>query len=401
MVHMIIVGAGECGTRAAFALRERGVTGRITLIGKEARLPYERPPLSKPAGDAVNFKPICSPEALQSDSIDYLQGVSVNSFDAMTKSIELSTGERLEYDKLLLATGSRPRLLDCPGADRLLYFRTYADADMIFMRTQPDVRVAIIGGGLIGMELAAVLRARGIVVNVIEAFPRPFGRAVPRAFAEALYERHLAEGVRFNLGSGVMEIDEQGVVLADGNRVPADLVVAAVGVLPNLELARDAGLKTGNGIVTDPYLRSSDPDIYAAGDCALVERPGSGHIRFESWRAARNQAEIAAHNMVGGAESFSAHSWFWSDQYDLGLQVVGFPQATHSVIRRPLPNGSIEFYLENGRLVAAAGLGTGAAVAKEIKLSEMLIELNVHPDPALLEDPDCNLKSLLRQTRAA
>lgn len=401
MDHFIIVGAGECGTRAAFALREAGFTGRITLVGAEPHLPYERPPLSKPDSGVAQLKLICAMEALDAGKIDYRQGVSVTAIDSHTKSVALSDGETLRYDKLLLATGARPRLLDCPGGDRALYFRTHADAHAIFTQARPGSRVAVIGGGLIGMELAAVLRMKGVSVDVVEAAPKPFGRAVPKAFAETLYQRHIAEGVRFHLGQGVNAIDGEGVILADGSRVTADLVVAAVGVVPNIELAKAAGLETANGIVVDPCLRSSVPDIHAAGDCALVAQPGGGHIRFESWRAARAQAETAARNMVGASEAFSALSWFWSDQYDLGLQVVGFPQATHDVVTRSLPGGGIEFYLENGRLVAAAGLAPGAAVAKDIKLSEMLIEAGAMPDPALLEDPKCNLKALLKSAKAA
>jgi 3-phenylpropionate/trans-cinnamate dioxygenase ferredoxin reductase subunit len=190
-------------------------------------------------------------------------------------------------------------------------------------------------------------------------------------------------------------------VLADGKQVPADIVVAAIGVVPNVELAQAAGLATDNGILTDSFLRTSDRHIFAAGDCAAVAQPGGGHVRFESWRNARNQAETAARNICGANEAFAAMPWFWSDQYDLGLQVAGVPQPRHQIVLRSLDAGVLEFYLEDGRLVAAAGLGTGNSLAKEIKLAELLIMAGVNPDPADLEDPAVNLKALLKTARAA
>lgn len=402
MDGIVIAGAGECGTRAAFALRETGYAGNITLVGAEPQLPYERPPLSKPdSGGPTKLKLICAAEALESAGIDYLQGVSVCSFDPDAKVVELSDGRTLPYEKLLLATGARPRVLDCPGAGSALYFRTHADAQAIFSRAAPGQRVAIIGAGLIGMELAATLCKKGVTVSVVESAPRPFGRAVPFGLAHILHQRHIDEGVIFHLGQSVAAIDDEGVILSDGDRVPADLVVGAIGVLPDIDLAKIAGLETGNGIVTDACLRTSAPDVYAAGDCALVTQSGGEKIRFESWRSARAQAEIAARNMAGASEKFSALPWFWSDQYNLGLQVAGFPLAKHQIVRRALPNGYLEFYLDNGRLVAAAGVAVGNNVAKDIKLAELLIAAGIVVDPLMLADEKCNLKTLLRSTQAA
>jgi 3-phenylpropionate/trans-cinnamate dioxygenase ferredoxin reductase subunit len=401
MNGIVIVGAGECGTRAAFALRESGYGGRITLVGGEPQLPYERPPLSKPNSGGSDPKLICAAEALERADIEYFQGVEALAIDPSVQAVTLSDTTNLPYDKLLLATGARPRLLDCPGADAALYLRTHADAQAIFSRTTGGQRVAIIGGGLIGMELAAAFRSKNADAHVIEVAPKPFGRAVPTRFAELLHSRHLAEGVSFHLGQGVTEISEDGVTLADGSLVAADVIVAAIGVLPNIELAEAAGLTTGNGILTDTRLRTSAPNVYAAGDCALVTQPNGGQIRFESWRSARSQAETAARNMAGGAEDYAAMSWFWSDQYDLGLQVVGFPHPTNNTVLRSLPEGTVEFYLANGRLVAAAALGRGNSIAKDIKLAELLIAADVVADPAVLADEKFNLKTLLKSTRAA
>lgn len=401
MNGMVIIGAGEAGTRAAFALREARFCGPVTLIGAEPHLPYERPPLSKTLDGAVQMKTICSAAALKAAGIDYLPGVSVTQIDTARRHLFLGDGRTLFYDRLLLATGARPRRLACPGAERALEFRTFADAAAIFFRAKAGASVAIIGGGLIGMELAAVLRGRGMSVSIIEAAVKPLGRAVPARFAASLYARHLEEGVRFHLGKGVAEIASDAVVLADGTRVSADIVVAAIGVVPDTALAGAAGLAVGNGILTDAFLRTSDPHILAAGDCAAIARPGGGHTRFESWRNARSQAETAARNMTGASETFAAIPWFWSDQYDLGLQVAGLPLPEHQIVLRRLGEGALEFYLDGGRLVAAAGLGIGTSLAREIKLAEMLIAADISPDPANLADPAVNLKALLKSARAA
>ncbi|MBK5570299.1 FAD-dependent oxidoreductase [Ensifer sp. SSB1] len=401
MDGMVIIGAGESGTRAAFALRESGFAGSVTLVGTEPHLPYERPPLSKPLNGAVQMKPICGAEALEAAGIDYRQGVSASRLDADDRSVTLSDGRTLTYDKLLLATGARPRRLTCPGAERALDFRTYPDAAAIFARAEAGRHVAIIGGGLIGMELAAVLRGKGTAVSVVEMAPKPLGRAVPPRFAARLHARHLDEGVAFHLGQGIAEITEDAVVLADGAAVPADIVVAAIGVQPDTALAEAAGLAVGNGILTDGYLRTSDPNIFASGDCAAVAQPRGGHVRFESWRNARNQAEVAARNMAGDKNAFAAIPWFWTDQYDLGLQVAGLPHPDHQSVTRQLDGGELEFYLDGGRLVAAAGLGLGNGLAKDIKLAEMLIAAGISPDPEALADASVNLKALLKSARAA
>ena len=401
MDAIVIIGAGEAGTRAAFALREAGFAGNVTLVGTEPHPPYERPPLSKPLEGAVRMKSICGDGALEAARISYRQGVSATRIDVKDRLVTLDDGRTLGYDRLLLATGAQPRKLTCPGAGLALDFRTHADAQAIFSRTNSGARIAIIGGGLIGMELAAVLRGKGLAVNIIEAATRPLGRAVPPRFAERIHARHLEAGVNFHLGQGVSEITPEAVLLTEGGRVPADIVVSAIGVLPNVALAQTAELATGNGILTDAFLRTSDPHIFAAGDCAAVSQAAGGHIRFESWRNARSQAEVAARNILGANEAFAALPWFWSDQYDLGLQVAGLPQPEHQSVTRPLGDGELEFYLQDGRLVAAAGLGVGNSVARDIKLAEMLIVAGINPDPSALADPGVNLKSLLKSARAA
>ena len=401
MDGIVIIGAGEAGTRAAFAVREAGFSGVVTLIGNEPHQPYERPPLSKPDNGAFQMKPICSADAMEIAGIDYLPGLSATRLDTDGRSVILSDGRVTSYETLLLATGAHPRRLTCPGTERALDFRTYANAQVIFSSAKAGKRVAIIGGGLIGMELAAVLRNKDVAVSIIEAAPKPLGRGVPERFAAKLHAKHLDEGVHFHLGQGVAEITHDAVLLADGGTVPADIVVAAIGVLPDIGLAEAAGLATGNGILTDAFLRTSDPNIFAAGDCAAVSQPGCGHVRFESWRNARSQAETAARNMAGANSAFITVPWFWSDQYDLGLQVTGLPQPGHQRVVRAFGEGELEFYLDGGRLMAAAGLGVGNCIGRDIKLAEMLITAGFSPDPAALADPGVNLKTLLKTARAA
>lgn len=397
-MHMVIIGAGECGTRAAFALREAGHQGPVTLLGAEPGLPYERPPLSKPDGQGVQRRAICDQAALDAAGIDYRPATPVLSIDRAARTVTTPAGP-LPFDRLLLATGAQPRRLTCDGARHARDFRSHADAQAVFAAATGPV--AIIGAGLIGMELAATLRDRDLPVTVIELGPTPLSRAVPPHFAAALHARHRDAGTAFHFGQAIAGIDPAGVTLRDGHHIPARLTVSAIGVTPDMALAQQAGLATGNGILTDARLATSDPQIFAAGDCAAVAQPGGGHARFETWRNARQQAETAALNMLGGAQDFAAIPWFWSDQFDLGLQVAGQPQPHHDQIRRHQGAAELTFYLDRTRLVAAAGLGPGTSIARDMKLAELLIAAGLHPDPAALADPATNLKTLLKTARAA
>jgi len=401
MTAIVIIGAGECGTRAAFELRERGWQEAIVLIGAEPGLPYERPPLSKPTSGGVCRRPVCDDSALRAADIEYLRGVDVETLDRANRCVRLADGRNIAYGKALLATGARPRPMQCPGGDRALTFRTMSDAETLYRKTANAAHVAVVGAGLIGMELAATLRTAGIGVTVIEAGSRPLGRGVPEALAARLHARHCEEGVRFLFNAGVSLIDGDTVVLSDGTTVAADVVVAAIGVLPDTSLAERAGLAVANGIVVDATLATSDPDVFAAGDCARVpSRYANGvPLRLESWRNAREQGAHAARTMLGDAAAFDAVPWFWSDQYDLGLQVVGIPiPGQRNVVRRLSSDAELLFQLaDDGRMCCASGLGVGNRVARDIKLAEMLIARGVRATPDVLEDPDTNLKSLIRQ----
>ncbi|MBB5223270.1 3-phenylpropionate/trans-cinnamate dioxygenase ferredoxin reductase subunit [Amaricoccus macauensis] len=396
----VIVGAGECGTRAALALREAGYDGPVTLVGTEIHTPYERPPLSKDAiaADMPEPKTIGGADGLAERGIVFRPGVTVVSLDRAAQVVVLSDGTRLAYHRLLLATGARPRALPVPGIDgpNVATLRGLEDAARIRAALGPGRRLAVIGGGFIGLELAASARRLGTEVTVIEALPRLLSRGVPEEVAGILAARHEAEGVRLIFGARIVEVTGDGVALEGGITVPADLVLVGIGAVPETALAEAAGLAIDNGIAVDDRLATSDPAIFAAGDCAAFLHPGYGRrIRLESWRSAQEQGTLAARNMLGAEQPVSAVPWFWSDQYDLTLQIAGLAEGSITTVRRPVGEGFVLFHLgPEGRLLAASGVGPGNAVAKDIRLAEMLIARGAHPDPEALATVP-NLKKLL------
>ena len=402
---MVIVGGGECGARAAFALREAGYDGPVTLIGAETHLPYERPPLSKAViiGDeAPAPKTIAGPDRFAEASIRVITGNAAVAIDRRDKAVRLADGNSIPYGKLLLATGAVPRKLpqDPGGA---LYLRTFEDSLLIRSRLQPGCRAVIVGGGLIGLELAASARMRGAEVVVVEAQPRLLTRCVAEPIGAAVQARHRAAGVQILCGHGVAEMEGDRSALrirtTGGRQLDADLCVVGIGAVPATGLAEAAGLRIDNGIAVDDCLRTSDPDIFAAGDCssAPLAAYGGRRIRLEAWRNAQEQGALAAANMLGAGRLHAAVPWFWSDQYDSTLYVAGLADEGRSVVRRDLADGAfLLFHLaEDGRLVAAGGIGPGNAVAKEIRLAEMLIARGASPAPAQLAAPDIKLKALL------
>jgi len=403
---MVIIGAGECGGRAALALRDLGYVHPVTLVGDEPHLPYERPPLSKDAmvSDAPEIKAIASEALLAEKSIRHIHSVQAVSIDRTAHSVRLSDGSVLPYDRLLLATGSTPRKLPMPGlGPRCVYLRTFADALAIRAHLRAGNRIAIVGGGFIGLELAAAARRLGADVTVIEAQPRILMRGVPAEIAKVIHAAHEAEGVTILCGDGIAAIADDGaqvrITLAGGRDIVADLAVIGIGAVPVTGLAAEAGLTIDNGIAVDGELRSSDPDIYAAGDCCSFPLAvyGGRRVRLEAWRNAQEQGALAARNMLGAGEAHAAVPWFWSDQYGLSLQIAGLSDEGRSVVRRDLDDGAfILFHLaEDGRLVAASGIGPGNAVARDIRLAEMLIGKRAMPTPEALGSQTVKLKSLL------
>ncbi|WP_034857862.1 NAD(P)/FAD-dependent oxidoreductase, partial [Sinorhizobium sojae] len=314
-MHIVIVGAGECGARAAFALREKGFEGQVTLVGAEPHAPYERPPLSKDGlAGAEPPKYVAGVERYAEAGISVLTNAPVASIDRERKVVVLAAGGAIHYDRLLLATGARPRAF--PGvpdnARCIRMLRTHADATAIRSALLPGRKLVIIGGGFIGLELAATARKLGAEVVLLEGLPRLLSRGVPGEIAEIVADRHGREGVEILCGVRISAIEENdggaAVLLAEGGRIAADLVVVGIGAVPNTELAAAAGLTLDNGIAVDETLRTSDPDIFAAGDCCSfpLSHYGGRRVRLEAWRNAQDQGTLAAANLLGAAEPIAA-----------------------------------------------------------------------------------------------
>lgn len=405
---MVIVGAGECGARAATTLRQAGWTGSIELIGNERHLPYERPPLSKAAllAEDTPRPVIVSDEAVLADlGIVHHAGTEVVDIDRSRREVVLSTGEHIGYHRVLLATGASPRQLPlAAGFSRVHTLRTHEDAVRLRASLRAAERVVVIGGGFIGLELASAAVSLGADVTVLEAADRLLGRAVPAEIAELVHARHDDAGVTIRCAvalSGIAESDHSATVaLSDGTSVDCDVLIVGVGAVPESALAEKAGLDVENGIKVDARLATSDPDIFAAGDCCSFPHPlyEGRRIRVEAWRNAQDQAIVAAHNMIGAGRIYDAVPWFWSDQYDLSLQVAGLPAEATAEVVRSRPDGvQIRYGLDGiGRLVSAAGIGPGNAVAKDIRLAEMMIAKRMVVDPVALADASVNVKQFLR-----
>ncbi|RQR38573.1 MULTISPECIES: NAD(P)/FAD-dependent oxidoreductase [unclassified Burkholderia] len=404
---MAIVGAGHAGGRAAQVLREGGWRGRIVLIGAEAHLPYERPPLSKGVLTGERSAAQCGlrdPDAWRADDIEPIVA-TVERIDPVAREVHVSGGRGFAYDALLLATGGRARRLAIPGAelDGVFALRTLDDAAALGARLVPDARVVLIGGGFIGLEVAASARSRGCRVSVLDAAPRLLGRAVPEAIAARVHALHVQRGVAIGLGRRPVAIERTpdgalAVVLDDGDTLIADTVVAGIGIEPADELARDAGLVVERGIVVNTRLETSARGIYAAGDVAVFPSGSSGRlVRQETWHGAETQARVAARNMLGADEPYREMPWFWSDQYDAQLQVAGEPALGERTVARVLgDDAEIHFHFDAGeRLVAASGFGRASGFVKEMRVARMLVERGIGVSPAAVADAGVKLKSLV------
>ncbi|MCX5578152.1 NAD(P)/FAD-dependent oxidoreductase [Kaistia terrae] len=406
--EFIVIGAGEAGARAAMALRENGFAGKVTILGDEAHRPYERPPLSKAAltdADEPQAAFILTPDRLDEHGIAHRANAPVTTIDRAAHEVHLETGERLRYDRLLIATGARARKLALPGAtpESVHYLRTFEEARALRSRLTPGSHIAIIGGGFIGLELAASARARGAEVTLIELAPRLLARAVPAAIAGVIAARHEAAGVRLLLGTGIERIEAVGerhaIVLSTGERIVCDGIFAGIGAVAETALAERAGLAIENGIAVDERLATTDPDIFAAGDCCSFPHAlyGGRRLRLEAWRNAQDQGNAAAKAMLGGSDAYDAVPWFWSDQYDLTLQIAGLADEGSETVTRDLGDGArLDFHLAaDGRLVAASAVGPNGKIAREVRLAEMLIAKRAMPDKAALADVSVKLKGLL------
>ncbi|WP_289035274.1 FAD-dependent oxidoreductase [uncultured Roseibium sp.] len=367
---VVIIGAGQAGAQVAQSLRQGGFEGPIRLIGDEVTPPYQRPPLSKKyllgeiGSEALLLRP---PAFYTTQNIDLIPGTSVSSIDRGAQRLSLENGDTIGYDKLVIATGTRARHAPIPGADLagVVTLRTIADVDGIRERLLAGQKIAIVGAGYIGLEVAAVANQLGKDVTVIEAQDRPMKRVVSPFISEFYSALHREKGVELRLGTGVEAIVGQdavsGVKVAGGEIVPADLVLVAIGAEPNDDLAGAAGLETDNGIIVDGAGLTSDDKIYAAGDCTRFYSNRYGRsVRMESVQNAIDQAKIVAQSILGEDVDYDPLPWFWSDQYDIKLQIAGLSDGHDETrtIGEPKDNKFYVAYLKDGRLIAVDSINS-------------------------------------------
>lgn len=407
---MVIVGAGEAGARAAVSLRKNGWHGPITVLGGEVYPPYERPPLSKAfltAQDEPAVPCILRKEELDSYAIKLRCGSPVTRIDTARHSVTLNDGHQFAYERLLIATGATSRQLNLPGAgpDNVHYLRNFGEALALRAKLRAGSKLVVVGGGFIGLEIAASARDRGVDVALLECAPRLLTRGVPAEIANAVAVRHRSAGVELRFGVTLHAIEGERcghrIAFSSGeeiNEIYADCIVAGIGAVPNIDLAARSGLTVENGVKVNAQFITSDPDIFAVGDCCSFPHAlyGDRRIRLESWRSAQEQGNFVACNMLGASENYQGVPWFWSDQYELTVQVAGLFSELDDTVVRDHGDGKLYFHLdEHGRLMAASGVGLNSAIAKEIRLSEMLIAQRATPDRSTLASPKMQLKSLL------
>jgi 3-phenylpropionate/trans-cinnamate dioxygenase ferredoxin reductase component len=407
--RFVIVGASLAGAKAAETLRHEGFDGEVVLVGEEPVRPYERPPLSKGylQGSADRETVFVHDAGFYgANGIDLRLSRRVEAIDPRDRRVVVDNGERIDFDSCLITTGATPRRLNITGSglDGVYYLRDLADADRLRAAITVAARVVVIGAGWIGCEVAASARQLGAEVALVEAAPVPLGRVLGEELGRFYADLHAERGVELHLGVGVDSFGGaervEEVRLADGRRIGCDLVVVGVGVAPRLELAEGAGLDIDNGIVTEEYLATSASGIYAAGDVANAWHPVFGRlIRLEHWSSALNQGPVAARNMLGQATAYTKVPYFFSDQYDVGMEYSGYAPDWDCIIYRGDPAGRefIAFWMKDGRV--AAGMNVNVwGVADHIA---SLVAAQVQVDPARLADPDTDLAALAERARPA
>lgn len=401
--NIVIVGAGQAGGWAAQTLRKEGHAGRIVLIGDELHPPHERPPLSKAvlagaaSADSLRLMPQQAFDALD---LDWRCGAQAQRIDRQARQVLLADGSALPYDRLILCTGGRARTLAMPGCESVAphTLRTIEDAQRLAPALVPGRSVVVIGGGWIGLEVAATARQRGATVTVVETQARLCERSVPAEISAYLLALHQAQGVRVLLGAGVSEFARRAdgrseVRLADGTALACDAIVLGVGMVPNDTLAREAGLECDGGVLVDARCRTSDPHILAAGDVAVSANPWAGRrLRLESWQNAQEQGIAAARSALGLPVDYQPLPWFWSDQYGMNLQIYGIPRPAHRVVQRgDTASGSFALFYLAGDVIEAA---MGPSAARDLRFARRLMEQRKPVDTERLADPQTPMSRL-------
>ncbi|NKB56652.1 MAG: NAD(P)-binding protein [Alphaproteobacteria bacterium] len=403
MESYVVIGAGQAGGRAVEALRANGFEGRIDLVGAETHLPYERPPLSKEllAGDDAPFELMHDAAWFEERNITLHLGTPVTAIDRAAKRIVVGESRSLAYGKLLLTTGGVVRQLDIAGInlDNVHYLRTIEESRAIGDMLKSDARIVVVGGGFIGLEIAASARKRGCSVTVLEAADRLMGRALPSEIGSVFAALHGASGVDVRLNTGIERIEGRDrverVVTSSGEAIEADGVVVGVGIVPDTTLAAEAGLRVEDGIVVDEFCRTSDSSIYAAGDVTHHPNPLVGRrIRLESWQNAQNQAIAAAQNMHGADTPFEEIPWFWSDQFDVNLQMCGAPDGWDNLVTRGdlTARDGLLFQRQGEKIVGAIGLNR----PRDMRFIKRMMTAGKTPTAAELADEAVGFRDLMK-----
>ncbi len=402
---ILIVGAGHAGAQAAIALRQQKFEGTIGLMGNEKYPPYERPPLSKEylAGDKPFERIMLRPESFWGErNIDLLTGCRVSKVDPMEKTVTLSTDDEIGYHKLIWATGGAPRMLDCPGsqARNIHGVRSRADVDKIMAALPSTDKVAVVGGGYIGLEAAAVLTKLGKSVTILESLDRVLSRVAGETLSRFYEEEHRRQGVTVELNAMVEAFETNddgmatGVRLADGRVLDADMIIVGIGIIPETGPLVAAGAAAGNGVDVDQTCRTSLNGVYAIGDCAAhANRFAHGaHIRLESVQNANDQAKVAALDIIGEKCEYDAVPWFWSNQYDLKLQTVGLSTGHDEYIVRgdPATRSFSIIYLKDGKVIALDCVNA----TKDYVQGRKVVEAGLTLDRTQLADPDVPIKEV-------
>lgn len=403
--RFVVIGAGHAGGRAVEAMRNAGFEGEVVLIGDEPHLPYERPPLSKEvlqAKDDYQFPFIRPRDYYDEQGIELRLGVGASAIDPEAKTVSLADGSTISYDKLLLATGGRVRKLPIPGSELAgtHYLRTLDDGQAIEAALGEGTNLVVVGGGFIGLEVAASARQRGCAVTVLEIADRLMGRGVPASVSSYFLDLHVKNGVDIRLSCGVDKIEGtdavSGVITQSGERLPADAVVIGVGIVPDTALAEKAGLNVENGIVVDEFCRTSAPDIYAAGDVTQHHNAHVGkRIRLEAWQCAQNMAIAAAKIMCGDDTPYSEVPWMWSDQFDGNLQVAGMPDSWDDIVMRgdPASGTFIGFVLSDDRISGAISVNQ----PRDMKLARRMMDSGKSYVASELADETVSMRELSKR----
>lgn len=412
----VIVGASHAGGRAAQSLRMAGFEGRVVLIGEEDYLPYERPPLSKQllmSDDGIERAELNPRSYYDENSIELMLGCRAERIDPHGRTVTCSKsgagGEEIAWDRLMITTGARVRTLPVPGADLdgVHYLRDFNDTQVIRGKLKAGAKTVVIGGGFIGLEAAAGARTYDCDVTVIEAADRLMGRAVAPEIGAYYADLHRSHGVDLKLETGVEAIEgggpengmATGVKLSTGDIVPADLVIVGIGIVPNTELAADAGLEVDNGIVVDEFGRTSDPNIFAAGDvCNQPHELLGERVRLESYQNAQDQGMAVARNMMSGDDNtltaYNDRLWVWTDQYDVNLQMAGMPRDYDRLVwRGDKADGAFTlFYMKGARVRCVNTVNNG----KDMRIAERMLAADRDFDDAALADTETQLRQIMK-----